>query len=143
MESDVTSSETVFLNNVNGTTNGEHNSKSSSSAGTSLDYQALADKLHELATTDRSMTITSSKSPTTPPQTLDNKEGVEEISRGELDDVVVSRDEFGVTYVRYQSERQMADLMKLISSDLSEPYSIYTYRYFIHNWPDLCFLVSM
>jgi len=30
--------------------------------------------------------------------------------------------------------------MKLIQKDLSEPYSIYTYRYFIHNWPKLCFL---
>jgi peptide alpha-N-acetyltransferase len=32
--------------------------------------------------------------------------------------------------------------MSLISGTLSEPYSIYTYRYFIHNWPDLCFLCS-
>merc|ERR1712113_389366 len=26
--------------------------------------------------------------------------------------------------------------------DLSEPYSIFTYRYFINNWPDLCFLTK-
>lgn len=32
--------------------------------------------------------------------------------------------------------------MELITKDLSEPYSIYTYRYFIHNWPHLCILVS-
>ncbi|KAL3267296.1 hypothetical protein HHI36_011427 [Cryptolaemus montrouzieri] len=31
-------------------------------------------------------------------------------------------------------------IMKIIQKDLSEPYSIYTYRYFIHNWPKLCFL---
>lgn len=47
-----------------------------------------------------------------------------------------------VTYVQYQSELQMPDIMRLIQKDLSEPYSIYTYRYFIHNWPMLCFLVS-
>ncbi|UJR25503.1 hypothetical protein I4U23_006849 [Adineta vaga] len=42
----------------------------------------------------------------------------------------------------YQSEKEMSSIMSLISGTLSEPYSIYTYRYFIHNWPDLCFLCS-
>ncbi|KAF6131646.1 N-alpha-acetyltransferase 30, NatC catalytic subunit [Phyllostomus discolor] len=46
-----------------------------------------------------------------------------------------------IRYVRYESELQMPDIMRLITKDLSEPYSIYTYRYFIHNWPQLCFLV--
>lgn len=46
-----------------------------------------------------------------------------------------------IQYVSYTSELQMPDIMKLIQKDLSEPYSIYTYRYFIHNWPKLCFLV--
>lgn len=32
--------------------------------------------------------------------------------------------------------------MSLVDRDLSEPYSIFTYRYFLHNWPDLCFVVS-
>ena len=48
----------------------------------------------------------------------------------------------GVEYIVYDSEQQMPDIMRLITKDLSEPYSIYTYRYFIHNWPKLCFLVS-
>ncbi|CAF0918587.1 unnamed protein product [Adineta ricciae] len=42
----------------------------------------------------------------------------------------------------YKSENEMSSIMTLISGTLSEPYSIYTYRYFIHNWPDLCFLCS-
>lgn len=46
-----------------------------------------------------------------------------------------------VAYVHYESELQMPGIMRLITKDLSEPYSIYTYRYFIHNWPQLCFLV--
>ncbi|WAR19206.1 NAA30-like protein [Mya arenaria] len=46
----------------------------------------------------------------------------------------------GIEYVVYESELQMPDIMRLITKDLSEPYSIYTYRYFIHNWPKLCFL---
>lgn len=45
-----------------------------------------------------------------------------------------------VHYQSYESELQMTEIMSLIQRDLSEPYSIYTYRYFIHNWPQLCFL---
>ncbi|KAJ7345399.1 hypothetical protein JRQ81_001349 [Phrynocephalus forsythii] len=48
-----------------------------------------------------------------------------------------------IRYVRYESELQMPDIMRLITKDLSEPYSIYTYRYFIHNWPQLCFLAMV
>ncbi|KAL1131880.1 hypothetical protein AAG570_011491 [Ranatra chinensis] len=48
--------------------------------------------------------------------------------------------DYGINYVSYESELQMPDIMRLIQKDLSEPYSIYTYRYFIHNWPKLCFL---
>ena len=46
-----------------------------------------------------------------------------------------------IKYVQYRDESQMPMIMQLIAKDLSEPYSIYTYRYFIHNWPYLCFLV--
>ena len=45
-----------------------------------------------------------------------------------------------ILYKVYQSELEMPDIMRLIQKDLSEPYSIYTYRYFIHNWPHLCYL---
>ena len=45
-----------------------------------------------------------------------------------------------ISYVRYKDETQMPAIMHLITKDLSEPYSIYTYRYFIHNWPHLCYL---
>ncbi len=45
-----------------------------------------------------------------------------------------------VTYVPYESELQMPDVVKIMKASLSEPYSIYTYRYFIHNWPRLCVL---
>ncbi|CAH1108391.1 unnamed protein product [Psylliodes chrysocephalus] len=45
-----------------------------------------------------------------------------------------------IEFIQYESELQMPMIMKIIQKDLSEPYSIYTYRYFIHNWPKLCFL---
>ena len=47
-----------------------------------------------------------------------------------------------VEYIVYENELQMPCIMRLIQKDLSEPYSVYTYRYFIHNWPHLCFMVS-
>jgi peptide alpha-N-acetyltransferase len=31
--------------------------------------------------------------------------------------------------------------MALVDVELSEPYSVFTYRYFINNWQRLCFLV--
>lgn len=46
-------------------------------------------------------------------------------------------------YVRYDSGREneyVAAMRQLISKDLSEPYSIYVYRYFLYQWGDLCFL---
>ncbi|XP_034999690.1 N-alpha-acetyltransferase 30 [Hippoglossus stenolepis] len=55
----------------------------------------------------------------------------------------VEEDSHGIRYVRYESELQMPWIMRLITKDLSEPYSIYTYRYFIHNWPQLCFLAMV
>lgn len=45
-----------------------------------------------------------------------------------------------IKYKVYESELELPSIMKLIQKDLSEPYSIYTYRYFIHNWPQLCYL---
>ena len=60
-------------------------------------------------------------------------EGVEEFNRDGPS---------GVTFVPYESELQLPHIMRLMKADLSEPYSIYTYRYFIHNWPNLCFLVG-
>jgi len=45
-----------------------------------------------------------------------------------------------IEYVSYTSEKQLGGIIALIERDLSEPYSIYTYRYFINNWPQLCFL---
>ena len=47
-----------------------------------------------------------------------------------------------IHYTQYRDETQMPLIMNLITKDLSEPYSIYTYRYFIYNWPFLCFLVK-
>jgi N-alpha-acetyltransferase 30 len=46
-------------------------------------------------------------------------------------------------YVRYEHAREneyVPAMKQLISKGLSEPYSIYVYRYFLYQWGDLCFL---
>lgn len=48
-----------------------------------------------------------------------------------------------IRYVRYDGAREneyVAGMRQLIAKDLSEPYSIYVYRYFLYQWGDLCFL---
>ena len=46
-------------------------------------------------------------------------------------------------YVCYTDgwENYLSRIRELISRDLSEPYSIYVYRYFLGQWGDLCYLV--
>ena len=48
----------------------------------------------------------------------------------------------GIRYEPYEGEYQLEEMVPLIETDLSEPYSIYTYRFFLKQWPDLCFLVN-
>ena len=43
-------------------------------------------------------------------------------------------------YVNYKSEKQMNLIQELCSKNLSEPYSVFTYRFFVNKWPELCFL---
>lgn len=49
-----------------------------------------------------------------------------------------------LSYVQYegsQEEKYLPSIRQLIGKDLSEPYSIYVYRYFLYQWGDLCFMV--
>ena len=47
-----------------------------------------------------------------------------------------------IVYHSYAGETELAGIMLLMQEHLSEPYSIYTYRYFINNWPELCIMAS-
>ncbi|KAI0592286.1 l-a virus gag protein n-acetyltransferase protein [Pyrenophora tritici-repentis] len=47
------------------------------------------------------------------------------------------------TYIQYDAskeEQYLPAIRQLISKDLSEPYSIYVYRYFLYQWGDLCYM---
>jgi peptide alpha-N-acetyltransferase len=39
-----------------------------------------------------------------------------------------------IWYRSYESELDLPSVMALVGSELSEPYVIYTYRYFLVNW---------
>ncbi|KAM0143894.1 hypothetical protein ACHAP3_001160 [Botrytis cinerea] len=46
-------------------------------------------------------------------------------------------------YIQYEhslEKQYLPSIRALISKDLSEPYSIYVYRYFLYQWGDLCFM---
>uniref|UniRef100_A0A2P2N7W4 Uncharacterized protein MANES_11G076700 n=1 Tax=Rhizophora mucronata TaxID=61149 RepID=A0A2P2N7W4_RHIMU len=45
-----------------------------------------------------------------------------------------------IEYVSYGGEHHLTLIMGLVDQELSEPYSIFTYRYFVYLWPQLCFL---
>jgi hypothetical protein len=47
-----------------------------------------------------------------------------------------------VTISKYRDIRQLPDIQELMGKHLSEPYSIVTYRHFVCDNSDLCFLVS-
>jgi peptide alpha-N-acetyltransferase len=39
-----------------------------------------------------------------------------------------------ILYRQYVGESDLPHIMALVQSELSEPYVIYTYRYFLHQW---------
>ena len=41
----------------------------------------------------------------------------------------------------YKDESELCLVQGLIEQELSEPYSVFTYRYFVNQWPKLCLLV--
>jgi len=76
------------------------------------------------------------------PKAISTNEKVSALSlhdehKKEIDDLENEID--GIQFADYVDEMQLADLMGLVK-DLSEPYSIFTYRYFLHQWPELCIM---
>jgi peptide alpha-N-acetyltransferase len=39
-----------------------------------------------------------------------------------------------IVYRPYRGEADLPHIMALVQSELSEPYVIYTFRYFLHQW---------
>ena len=45
-----------------------------------------------------------------------------------------------IQYSTYRGESELLEIIALVERDLSEPYSIFVYRYFLYNHPELCFV---
>ncbi|KAJ8455096.1 hypothetical protein ONZ45_g19052 [Pleurotus djamor] len=45
-----------------------------------------------------------------------------------------------IVYRQYGGEQDLPHIMALVQNELSEPYVVYTYRYFLHQWPHLAYL---
>lgn len=43
----------------------------------------------------------------------------------------------------FTNEKDLEPIIKLVEKDLSEPYSIYTYRFFIYDFPKMCIMVNI
>ncbi|KAF1898368.1 hypothetical protein Lal_00042059 [Lupinus albus] len=56
----------------------------------------------------------------------------------EIEKVEINASE--IEYVTYGGEHHLPLIMNLVDQELSEPYSIFTYRYFVYLWPQLSFL---
>ncbi|GJN92629.1 hypothetical protein Rhopal_005664-T1 [Rhodotorula paludigena] len=50
-----------------------------------------------------------------------------------------SQDADDITYRAYEGEQDLDAIVSLVDDELSEPYNLYTYRYFLDEWPHLCF----
>mmetsp|Transcript_7783 Transcript_7783/g.14168 ORF Transcript_7783/g.14168 Transcript_7783/m.14168 type:complete len:186 (+) Transcript_7783:44-601(+) len=62
-------------------------------------------------------------------------------NKQDVTDGKVSVDEIeGIEFIDYHDESQIDAVMSLVGRDLSEPYSIFTYRFFLHRFPELCIL---
>ena len=123
-----------------------------SNASVNVDHENTIGKFEELSISKTNPCASSQSTDAIPDVPVDSNFAQKTFS-GDLKDTCTSdcdtnkvesheETESEINYVVYKSELQMRDIMTLITKDLSEPYSIYTYRYFIHNWPKLCFLVS-
>lgn len=55
----------------------------------------------------------------------------------------IERNNKSITISSYRDETQIAAIMELMSKDLSEPYSIFTYRFFLQQWSKYCLLVCI
>jgi len=45
-----------------------------------------------------------------------------------------------LSFETYRDESQLPTLIHMIDLELSESYTIFTYRYFLQSWPELTFL---
>lgn len=48
-----------------------------------------------------------------------------------------------IEFRTFKTEQDLLTIISMIEKELSEPYPIYTYRYFVQKWPELCMLAYL
>ena len=48
-----------------------------------------------------------------------------------------------VVFTNYKHEHECDEIKALMQTELSEPYSVFTFRHFCHGWPELTFLAKI
>lgn len=145
------SHESASKSDINGTVcNGHSVSEATSSSSIaisdtfSINSEKSSDSSHSCSgARPRTRNTSNSSQGTQPKSEIDLSSTSESLVTPEIciSPVLSNEEILKIEYINYENELQMSAIMRLIQKDLSEPYSIYTYRYFIHNWPKLCFLV--
>ena len=51
-----------------------------------------------------------------------------------MNPIAMASESSDIVYRAYLGESDLPHIMALVQSELSEPYVIYTYRYFLHQW---------
>lgn len=70
----------------------------------------------------------------------ENENNKNEIKEEEFKEILEDED---YIYKMYKSENQMKIIQDLCAANLSEPYSVFTFRYFVLNWPELCYFAHL
>lgn len=63
-----------------------------------------------------------------------------EATEGEREVEIAKASGGEIEYASYGGEHHLPLIMNLVDQELSEPYSVFTYRYFVYLWPHLSFL---
>lgn len=68
----------------------------------------------------------------------ETEQGFKDVSISAREATEIKINDQHVSFVTYTDERQLQHVKRLVDRDLSEPYSVYTYRYFLSRFPNLC-----
>ncbi len=71
----------------------------------------------------------------------DNDNNNEAKIRNSMDQDFVLFEKNNIVYKTYNGETVINEIMELMREELSEPYPIFTYRYFLNGWPSLNIMV--
>jgi peptide alpha-N-acetyltransferase len=71
---------------------------------------------------------------------LNYEEGILKIKNSKEKDYLLFEND-DIIYKTYCGETIIDEIMNLMKEELSEPYPIFTYRYFLNGWPDLNIMV--